>query len=464
MKFEPETNHIRAGHFFLAAAALSVLFWLLESAFHFIILHDNFFETLFTSENHEIWMRLIVVSIIFVLTFYAYSFYKTRKTKELLSSVVKNAQEERTRSEAIIAGIGDGIIIQDTGYKIIYQNQIQTEKYGNRDGEYCYKVYEGRDTVCEFCPVEMSFSDGKVHKAERIVSTGNGTMYYELTSSPLRDSTGKIIAAIKVVRDISDRKEIEAALINYQTHLEALVQDRTSELRASNELLLEEINDRRSLEKLLIDIEEQERRSIGHDLHDGVGQLLTGIAFKVRGLGRKLEQGDFEGADEVADLSVLIDEAKEQISYLSRGLAPVDIDEQGLMMALTAISYYIKKTFGIPCYVMCKEPVMVNNETAVTQLYRIAQEAVTNASKHAKPNRVDISLGKEHDKIILTVKDDGTGLPEDIYNRSGMGLKIMKYRAGIINASLDIRRDIGGGTIVTCIYSDVYEKKDQLSY
>jgi PAS domain S-box-containing protein len=135
-----------------------------------------------------------------------------KRAEEAIKSAIADAEDEKNKSNAIIEAIGDGIIIQDTDYKIIYQNQIQNDLYGNRVGEYCYKTYEGRDTICEDCPIELSFKDGKVHKAERRVPTDNGILYTELTGSSLKDSTGKIIAGIKVVRDITGLKRNEKAL------------------------------------------------------------------------------------------------------------------------------------------------------------------------------------------------------------------------------------------------------------
>jgi PAS domain S-box-containing protein len=135
-----------------------------------------------------------------------------KKTEIALEGAIVKAQEERNKSEAIISAIGDGIIIQDTDYKILYQNKIQNDLYGNRVGDYCYKTYEGKDAICEDCPIELSFKDGKIHKAERRVPTDNGISYAELTGSSLKDSTGKIIAGIKIVRDITQSKRIEEAL------------------------------------------------------------------------------------------------------------------------------------------------------------------------------------------------------------------------------------------------------------
>jgi signal transduction histidine kinase len=118
--------------------------------------------------------------------------------------------DEKIRSEAIIAAIGDGISIQDTSFKVLYQNQVHKNIIGEHVGDYCYMAYEGRDNVCEGCPVEMSLKDGRIHTAER-KSADNRTIV-EVTASPLRDSTGKIIAGIEVVRNITERKSLEEQL------------------------------------------------------------------------------------------------------------------------------------------------------------------------------------------------------------------------------------------------------------
>src|SRR5659263_315004 len=131
------------------------------------------------------------------------------KTKKQLLNELEKEQDEKNRFEAIVAAIGDGIIIQDTDYKIIYQNQVQNEIYGDKTGELCYKAYEGRDQICDDCPVERTFRDGKIHRSEKKVTTDNGDLYFELTSSPLRDSSGKIIAGIKIVRDITKSRRVE---------------------------------------------------------------------------------------------------------------------------------------------------------------------------------------------------------------------------------------------------------------
>jgi len=135
-----------------------------------------------------------------------------------------NTQNEKNKSEAIIAALGDGIIIQDTNYIITYQNKSQTAIYGEHAGEHCYKVYENRDNICEDCPIEKTFLDGKIHRTERSVQIGGKMSYYELTSSPLRDASGKIIAGVKMVRDITDRKIAEEKIREGEQFLESIIE------------------------------------------------------------------------------------------------------------------------------------------------------------------------------------------------------------------------------------------------
>lgn len=233
-------------------------------------------------------------------------------------------------------------------------------------------------------------------------------------------------------------------------------------LRVSDDLYMRyafDITERKNLEKILIETEERERRRIGQDLHDGLGQLLAGTAYKIRGLERRLEKsspGEVEDAEEV---SLLIGKAKEQVSRLSRGLSPVEMDKEGLMTALEELADNTENMFGVPCVFKCDNSVAVGNKTAVTQLYRIAQEAVTNSAKHGKPEKIEICLTKKYGKILMVVKDDGIGIPETCGNAKGMGLRIMRHRAGIINASLDVRRGAMGGTLITCICSDMFKDK-----
>jgi len=128
----------------------------------------------------------------------------------------------------------------------------------------------------------------------------------------------------------------------------------------------------------------------------------------------------------------------------------VALDGGGVVPALEQLASRAEELFGIRCLLKCDGQVSVCNESAATQVYRIAQEAITNAVRHGKAKHVWMTLNAVKDNVTLTIKDDGAGLPEVPQNNSGMGLRIMRYRAGLIGASLDIERDGSRGTVVTC--------------
>jgi len=153
---------------------------------------------------------------------------------ELNYTLMKIA-DEKAKTEAIIAAMGDGVSIQDTNYRILYQNHVSKDIYGDHIGEYCYKAYQNKDHVCERCHLTMAFRDGMIHTLEQKRTTDMGLMHYEITASPVMDSTGKIIAGIELVRDITGRKKVEEELEKYRKHLESLVEQRTAEaLRAKH--------------------------------------------------------------------------------------------------------------------------------------------------------------------------------------------------------------------------------------
>jgi signal transduction histidine kinase len=144
--------------------------------------------------------------------------YPENLTSESPRQALIKAEAEKDRAEAIIAAIGDGISIQDTDYRVLYQNEVHRKLVGDHVGRFCYQAYEQKDAVCEGCPVALSFQDGGIHTVERNAPTDHGTIHVEITSSPLRDSSGKIIAGIEIARDITARKRSGADLEERTRH------------------------------------------------------------------------------------------------------------------------------------------------------------------------------------------------------------------------------------------------------
>lgn len=207
---------------------------------------------------------------------------------------------------------------------------------------------------------------------------------------------------------------------------------------------------RERLEREVLEISEREQRRIGQDLHDGVCQHLTGIALLCRSLQQKLADRAAPEAPEAARITGLVNEGIEQTRRVTHGLHPVANEPTGLMVALQSLANGVHASDQLTCQFECPEPVLVPDQLAATYLYRITQEAVQNAIRHAKPTTITIGLASDEAAISLTITDDGCGLPLK-RDTKGLGLAIMNYRAHTVGATLSIRRSAERGTIVRCV-------------
>ena len=213
-----------------------------------------------------------------------------------------------------------------------------------------------------------------------------------------------------------------------------------------------DITERKHLEKAILDISAREQRRIGQDLHDGLGQHLTGIAFMAKVHEAKLAEQNRSETEDAAKIVKLVNEAIHKTRELARGLLPVVSDSHGLMSALQLWAAEVEDLFGVSCRFQCETPVLIHDDTVATHLYHIAQEAVNNAIKHGDPRKVMIQLTAEEGRGTLLIRDDGKGIAENPANTQGMGLHIMNYRAGVIGGVLEARRDTPRGTVVTCTF------------
>jgi PAS domain S-box-containing protein len=213
-----------------------------------------------------------------------------------------------------------------------------------------------------------------------------------------------------------------------------------------------DITEREQLEKAILDISGREQRRIGQDLHDGLGQHLTGIAFMAKVHEARLAEKQLDETADAAKLVKLVNEAIHKTRELARGLLPVVSDEHGLMSALQLWAAEVQDIFDVPCHFQCETPVLIHDDTTATHLYHIAQEAVHNAIKHGHPQGIVIRLTAEQGRGTLLVKDDGSGIAEAGEPSHGMGLHIMKYRAGMIGGTLEVRPGQIKGTAVMCSF------------
>ncbi len=215
--------------------------------------------------------------------------------------------------------------------------------------------------------------------------------------------------------------------------------------------IVRDVTERKRLEEEVLEISARERRRIGDDLHDGLGQYLAAIAVKAKLLEDDLAAAASSHKPKAEKLVRLVNNAIQQTRTLARGLDPIEVEANGLVPALQKLACETEDLFRVVCALRCDRPVLPMSKSIGLQLYRIAQEGINNAVKHGKPRRIEIGLATEPTHVRLRIKDDGCGFRLDTARRGGMGLRIMQYRAHVIGGVLTIQSRPNRGTEVQCL-------------
>ncbi len=216
------------------------------------------------------------------------------------------------------------------------------------------------------------------------------------------------------------------------------------------EAQLETVNRLRQLEREIVAASEVEQQRIGCDLHDGLCQFLAGIGCAATSLKDDLQSHFASEAEAAAEIEELLRDAVMQARNVARGLAPVHVDEAGLVAAIEELAANTSRMMSIDCEFHGDDAFPEPTREVATHLYRIAQEALNNAVKHAHATEINISL-KFAENLELSIEDNGVGLPADAEHSGGMGLKTMNYRARSIGGELHVQSELEKGTAVTCI-------------
>jgi PAS domain S-box-containing protein len=213
-------------------------------------------------------------------------------------------------------------------------------------------------------------------------------------------------------------------------------------------ITVRDVTERKRMEQEILAVSDRERQAIGRDLHDGLGQELTGVALMLRGLATRLEGDSPETKSQVEEIVALVNRSIDTARSLARGLLPVAADRGGLTAALETLAERARELYGFQVHLRIHVPNGGVSESTANHLYRITQEALTNAARHAHASAVAICLRVNAWKFLLRISDDGVGIREPMTGGYGMGLKIMRYRASMINAMMDIRTRHPQGTVV----------------
>src|SRR5256886_8371727 len=221
--------------------------------------------------------------------------------------------------------------------------------------------------------------------------------------------------------------------------LDRRVQERTAALQR-------EVAERRRLDQEIAQVADRERRRLGQDLHDRLGQHLTGTALAAQVLKEKLAARCDPETSDAEKLVRCLEEGIDFTRNLARGFFSPELKAEGLVVALQNLVETVSEQSGISCALSGEELIPIHDSTVANQLYRIAQEAVTNSVKHAVANHIDIRLAMNGSELHLSIVDDGVGFP-DRPRSEGLGLHLMRHAAALSGGTFDIRRNGQKGTI-----------------
>jgi PAS domain S-box-containing protein len=211
-----------------------------------------------------------------------------------------------------------------------------------------------------------------------------------------------------------------------------------------------DVTERKRLEREIIEASDSEMRRIGHDLHDGAGQRLTALGLFCASLQQELQTDAPKFSEPFKKIGNELHETIRQIRMLSHGLAPISFEENGLAEALRRLANDTSTVAKVNCEFTESAARTVCEPKTAAQLYRIGQEAVTNALKHGQASKIQIALESSQKGTELRVSDNGKGFSKTVSNGYGLGLHAMKYRADLIGAELQIDSQIAQGTRITC--------------
>jgi signal transduction histidine kinase len=225
--------------------------------------------------------------------------------------------------------------------------------------------------------------------------------------------------------------------------LDRRVQERTAALQR-------EVAERQRLDREIAQVADRERRRLGQDLHDRLGQHLTGTALAAQVLKDKLATKSAPEVPEAEKLVRYVEEGIDLTRNLARGFFSPELEADGLSVALEGLAENISERFAVNCVFHGEASIPVRDSAVATQLYRIAQEAATNAAKHAAAENIDIRVAVDGSELTLVIIDDGTGLPDKLSDSKGLGLRLMRHGAALIDAALSLQRNGRSGTVATC--------------
>jgi PAS domain S-box-containing protein len=365
-------------------------------------------------------------------------------------------RESEERLRAIVNQSNAGIASCDLAGRFSFTNRKFREMLGYTETELAartlFTITHAEDvdlTKRRFR--EMVQREQPLDMDKRYICKDGSYIWVNVCDTPVLDA-GRPVAAVAVAIDITQRKKAEDALRKSKDLLEKRVRERTRELRAANKDLQDEILRRKGLEGEILEISDREQQRLGQEIHDGLCQHLTAVAFMARSVALRLKNHRVIEVGDIEKIAQLVNDAATDTRNLSRALHRIDVDSAGFVTAMQDL--VDREIWRIPCRLEVKPSFHIEDDMAAGELYRIAREAVINANKHSKAREIVIRLERAAKEMVLRVIDDGVGFPSEAQTSRGLGAHIMDYRARLIRGRLEIKSQERGGTCVSCYLPD----------
>jgi len=409
--------------FIFIGIGLAAVFWMLESAVHVLVFHDvSFIEQVFSPEPHEIWMRLMIVGMFVGFGVYSQWIIIARWRAE------REAVSANTELEQIFDTAADAMRVVDRNFNIIRVNETFATLSGMTKeeviGRRCYQVLWGSLCHTKDCPlIRILGGVDRVESDSLKVRRDGVKIPCIVSATPFRGIDGQLIGIVEDFKDISERKEVEQALVNSHEQLRHL----TSHLQV---------------------VREEERTLIAREIHDELGQALTALKMDVHWLRQRLPSEKNLMIDKANVMSRLIDWTVQSVRRICGELRPQLLDDFGLSAAIEWEAEEFSKRADIETKILSDPEDLVLSQDISTAIFRIFQETLTNITRHASATQVEIVLKKVQGKLEMRVSDNGIGIKEnEILDPKSFGIIGMRERVHYLGGSLSIK-DNGNGTTV----------------
>ncbi|MFO8015215.1 MAG: PAS domain-containing protein [Phycisphaerae bacterium] len=365
-----------------------------------------------------------------------------RRTSELVETNAALEAEVRRRKEAqadlretseLLQRLFDTTHLlaayMDTNLTFVRVNRAYAQAAGRHPDAFVGRRYEDLDTHAEHGEIfRRVLRTGRPHHVPEkpLVLAGRperGTTYWDWTVQPVVEDDGTVSGLLLTLVDVTEEKRLRDEVIGAG---------------------------------------EAERQRVGQDLHDSLGQDLTGLAYVAEMLAKRLTEDGSSLADRAETVGRLARKAAREVRTVARGLCPVDLSDAGFVEALQDLVDTTREVYGLACTLECPAPVPVRDITVATDLYRIVQEAIHNAVRHAEPRRLWVRVVPDEGALTLTIEDDGKGLPEGADGGDGLGLRVMQYRCHRIGGRLEVSGRPEGGTRVRCVLPALHRHSQDL--